>query len=388
LDLALSEDQQFFRDTTRKYLLSEWPMSRVRGLIDDPLGFDRGAWQQGAELGWFSMLVPEELGGGSVSGAGVSDLAIVAEELGRVVFPGPVLPTNVVALALATEGSSAQQAAHLPGIVGGEVIATWAIAEANDRWDGAGVGLEATPSAGGFRLHGTKHFVQDAHVADLLLVAARTAGGLSQFLVPATAAGITIEPLQSLDLGRRLANVAFDGVEVSATDAVGDIDGAEEAIRRQLNVAVALQSAETVGALDALFDMTLAYAKDRKAFGRPIGSFQALKHRLADMLLWLESSKAAAVAAAHAADAGNGAASDELASVAKCYIGERGPEIARDCLQIHGGIGFTWEHDLHLYLRRVEANAALYGSPDRHRDRLATALGMTGVAVGEGRDRG
>ena len=383
MDLALSEDQEFFRDTTQKYLASAWPTSAVRALIDDPVGFDRTAWDQGAQLGWFSMLVPEHLGGGSVSGNGVSDLAIVAEALGRVVFPGPVLPTNLVALALATSGSPEQQAAHLPGIVGGNVIATWAIAEANDRWDGDGVALEAVPSGEGFRLRGTKRLVQDAHAADLILVTARTSGGLTQFLVPAGTSGMRVEPLVSLDVARRFADVVFEDAELPAGAVLGDVDDAGQAVARQLTVAAALQCAESVGAIDALYDLTLAYVKERKAFGRPIGSFQALKHRLADMWLRVESAKALAVAAARAVDADVDA--EELTSMAKCYIDEHGPEMARDCLQMHGGIGFTWEHDVHLYLRRIEANAAIFGGPDRQHDRLATIIGMGDAAEGGNR---
>ena len=178
------------------------------------------------------MLVSEHLGGGSVSGNGVSDLAIVAEGLGRVVFPGPVLPTNLVALALATSGSPEQQTAHLPGIVGGNVIATWAIAEANDRWDGDGVALEALPSGEGFRLRGTKRFVQDAHAADLILVTARTLGGLTQFLVPAGTSGVRVEPLVSLDVARRFADVVFEDAELPAGAVLGDVDDAGQAVAR------------------------------------------------------------------------------------------------------------------------------------------------------------
>ncbi len=375
MDLELSDDQEFFRETTRKFLDAEAPLTKVRSLIDDPIGFDRTAWSQGAELGWFSLLVPEADGGGSVSGDGVVDLAIVAEELGRLVFPGPVLPTNLVAAAIASRGSDAQRAEHLPAIVAGETVATWAFAERNDRWDADGIALDAARDGDAFRLSGTKTTVQDAHVADLFLVTARTAGGLSQFLVPADTDGVIIEPLQSLDLARRFADVRFDGVAVPASALVGDADVAIDDVERLCNLAVALQCAESVGAADRTFEFTLAYARDRKAFGRPIGGFQAIKHRFADMLGWLESSKAASSAAVHAVQ--HDVDADEMTSVAKSYVGARLPQLALDCLQVHGGIGYTWEHDLHLYLRRLESNRALYGSPEQHLDRIADLLGVS-----------
>ena len=374
MDLDLSPDQELFRETTRKFLEAQCPIGRVRELIEDPVGMDRDAWRQGAELGWFSMLVPEEYGGGSVSGVGIRDLAIVAEELGRVLFPGPVLATGVVAFAIAEAGTDDQRAQHLPAIATGETIATWAFSEGNERWDSTAVALEAVPDGDGWRLSGVKTPVEYGAVAELLLVTARTPGGLTQFLVPAESPGVTVAALVGLDLARRFSEVSFDGVVVGPDALLGSPGGVERAVERQLQVAAALQCAETVGALDVTFDMTLQYMKDRRAFGRPIGSFQALKHRAADMLLWLESSKAVAVAAVEAVqfdvDAG------EVVHIAKSYIGERGPAIIRECLQFHGGIGYTWEHDIHLYLRRVESNAALYGDTATHRDRLAELVGL------------
>jgi alkylation response protein AidB-like acyl-CoA dehydrogenase len=271
-------------------------------------------------------------------------------------------------------GDDAQRDEYLPGLIAGKTIAAWAVAEPNDRWDVDGVGMEATADGDGIRLSGTKSVVQDAHVADVLLVAATVAGGVTQFLVPRDTPGVEIVPLEALDLARRFSEVRFDGARLPSSAVVGEVGGANEAVARQLDVAAALICAETVGTLDRCYEMTLDYAKTRKAFGRVIGSFQALKHRLADMLLWLEASKAAAVAAAMAIDHDVDRA--ETVSIAKSYISDRGPAIVRDCLQLHGGIGFTWEFDLHLFLRRAESNAALYGGSDRHRDRLASMLGM------------
>ena len=374
MDLDLSADQELFQETTRKFLTTSWPTTAVRGLIDDPIGFDRDAWAQGAELGWTSLLVPEEFGGGSISGEGVSDLAIVAEELGRALFAGPVLPTNLVAFALARCGSEQLAKEHLPEIVAGRELAAWAVAEENDRWTAESGSVTAAMIDGGFRLTGVKTPVQDAHVADQLLVSTRDAEGVTQFLVPRHAPGVVVEPLESLDLTRRFSRVRFDGVEVAHSSVVGPVQRADAELELQFALAVALQCAETVGATDTMFEVTLQYTKDRKAFGRPIGSYQALKHRMADMLLWLESSKAVADAAVKAVqfqvDAPN------AASRAKAYVAEHCPLIVRDCLQMHGGIGYTWEHDIHLYLRRVETNSAIWGGPDYHRDRLATSVGL------------
>lgn len=374
MDLDLSDDQELFLDTTHKFLTSNWPVSAARKLVDDPVGFDRGIWSRGAELGWMSMLVPEEHGGGSISGEGVSDLGIVAEELGRFVFAGPFLPTNIVAFALATSGSEGLAKEHLPALAAGSEVAAWAIAEGNDRWGSDAVSLDAAPTADGFTLTGLKSPVQDGHVADQLLVSARTPEGPTQFLVPADTPGVSITVLQGLDLARRFARVTFDGARVPQSAVVGEPGGAEIAIERQLALALALQCAETVGATDRAFEMTLQYVKDRKSFGRPIGSYQALKHRLVDMLLWLESSKAATLAALKAVQFDVDAS--HAASLAKSYVGDRCPVIVRECLQMHGGIGFTWEHDLHFFMRRVESNAALYGNPDYHRDRLTEAVGF------------
>ena len=374
MDLDLSDDQELFRDTTRKFLTANWPTSAARKLIDDPVGFDRTIWSRGADLGWMSMLVPEEHGGGSISGEAVSDLSIVAEELGRFVFAGPVLATNVVAFALATSGSAQVAKEHLPALAGGTEIATWAIAEDNDRWGSDAVALDAIPAGDGFTLTGLKSPVQDAQVADHLLVSARTAYGPTQFLLSTDTPGVSITPLHGLDLTRRFARVTFDGARVPQSALVGQLGEAGTAIERQLALAVALQCAETVGTTDRAFEMTLQYVKDRKSFGRPIGSYQALKHRLVDMLLWLESSKAAAVAAVKAVQFDVDAPAS--VSEAKSYVGDRCPVILRECLQMHGGIGFTWEHDLHLFMRRVESNSALYGNPDYHRDRLSAAVGF------------
>ncbi len=257
----------------------------------------------------------------------------------------------------------------------GEQTATWAFAEADDRWDTEGVSLTATRRGDDWVLEGAKSFVQDAATADHMLVTARSEGGLAQFLVPAGTEGVTVEPLTSLDMTRRYGNVSFAGAVVPVSAMVGSEATAAADIEHQLQVALVLQNAETVGATSTVFDMTLEWANDRMSFGRPIGSYQAIKHRLADMKMWLEACLGTSAASAQAVRDG-AANAGEMVSVSKAYIADRCPLIVQDCIQLHGGIGVTWEHDIHLYLRRVAQNAVLYGSARRHRFRLAAMVGV------------
>jgi alkylation response protein AidB-like acyl-CoA dehydrogenase len=346
----------------------------VRELIDDPVGFDRDYLGKAAEIGWFGALVPEEFGGGSVSGAGLLDAAIIAEERGRLVQPGPFLPMNVVGFALANAGTAEQRGEVLPALAAGEAVATWALADGNGDWS-PGAGVSAVAKNGSFVLSGVKGFVQDAPTADWLLVGASTERGLTQLLVPASATGVRIEPLRGLDLARRFGEVSFDDVTLPESAVVGSVGDAEREVEQQLQVALVLSVAESVGAMNRLFEITVQYAKDRTAFGRPIGSFQAIKHLLADLSMHLEACNAGAAAAAHAAQDGRDDAA-EVASIAKSYIGDRSIELAQGCLQAHGGIGYTWDHDLHLYLRRVTVNNALYGEPSWHRERICALNGL------------
>ncbi len=375
MELDLTDDQALFADTTRRFLEATCPLTEVRRLGDTAAGFERVYWSQAAELGWTAALVPEADGGGSVSGQGLLDLALVAEEMGRLVSPGPFVPVNVVADAIARRGTGTQRTEILPGLVAGETIATWAYAEADDGWVPPLIELTATPSDGGWVLEGSKTFVQDAAEADLFLVTARTGSALTQFLVPAANDGITVVELGSLDLTRRFGRVVFANATVGADAVLGSVGAAGADVERQLQVALVLQNAETVGATTAVVDFTIEYAKDRMAFGRPIGSYQALKHRFADLRTWIEACHATAAASAQAVQQEADDAA-ELVSVASSYIADRCPAIIQDCVQLHGGIGVTWEADLHLYLRRVAQNAPMYGSVTAHRERLAVLLGM------------
>ncbi len=363
MELELSEDQEFFQLTTRKFLATECPIATVRALEHDPAGFTAEYWRRGAELGWTSMLVPEGDGGGRLSEHGLLDLVLVAEEMGRLVSPGPLVPVNVVADALARVGSAEQRGRVLPGLLDGTSVAAW-----------CGLGtIDGDADGDGFVLTGTVAPVEAGAQAAHLLVAARTSAGLTQLLVPCDAAGLTVTPMDGLDLVRRFAEVRFDGVRLSSDDVVGSVGGAEGDVERQLQVAVVLQSAESVGAMDRMFEVTLEYLGDRYSFGRPLSSYQALKHRVADEKLWLEASHAVATGAAVAVATGAPEAG-ELVSAAKAWIGPHATELLQDCVQLHGGIGVTWEHDLHLYLRRATVNRITYGTPEDHAERIATLV--------------
>jgi alkylation response protein AidB-like acyl-CoA dehydrogenase len=373
MNLGLTDDQQFFQETTRKFLEQEAPITSVRALADDPDGFDRAWWARGAELGWTSFLVPEDDGGGSLSGEGVVDLAIVAEEMGRLVSPGPLVPTNVVADAVARGGSAELRADVLPRIVAGELVAAWCIAGPAGGWDAHGVAVAATRDGDGVVLEGVSTPVEHAAQADELLVTARTDGGLTQCLVPASAAGVHVEAIESVDLVRRFATVHLDGVHVSADRIVGEIGGAADAVERQLHLAIALQSAEVVGALDRVLEFTLEYLGDRSSFGRPLASYQAIKHRIADMKMWIEGCHGVTELAVRAVQDDDPEAI-ETVSAAASYLGDHASEILQECTQLHGGIGVTWEHDLHLYLRRITLDRNLFGTPAQHRERIAEAI--------------
>ena len=331
VDLALSDDQAFFAETTRKFLTAEMPIATVRGLEADPAGFTPAYWRKGCDLGWTSMLVGEADGGGSLSRHGILDLVLVAEEFGRAVAPGPLVPTNVVASTIATYGSDAQRSAWLPGLLSGELIGAWV------------TGDGATVEAGA--------------QADVFLVTTED----GQRLVPAGDASVT--PLEGLDLVRRFASVRVDP---SAGEHIGG-DG-----ERELQIAVVLQAAETCGVVQRMFDVTLDYMGDRYSFGRPLSSYHALKHRVADNKMHLETFHAITTAAANAI-ADNAINAGEMVSAAKGFIGPLATNIIQDCVQLHGGIGVTWEHDLHIYLRRATVNRATYGTPADHLERIASA---------------
>jgi alkylation response protein AidB-like acyl-CoA dehydrogenase len=374
----LNDDTEFLRATTSRFIADEMSMAATRALASAPDGFDRDTWRRAAELGWTSLLAPAALGGGGLSDNAVVDLAAVAEEMGRRVAPGPLLPVNVVVDALARGGEPALVQEVVPGLMAGDTIAAWALAESRDVWGVDGLGETVVREDGDHLVvSGHKRFVEAAASADVILVSAMSPSGPTQVLVDARADGVTVIPGRSIDLVRRFADVAFDGVRIASDAVVGTMGDATGDIEHQCHLALALQVAETVGMLDDVYVTTVEYLVDRWSFGRPLASYQALKHRLADMLLALETAKGCAEAAADAVGTDDANVRRDV-GVAKAYVGRAAIELLGECVQLHGGIAMTWEHDLHVYERRAAVNRAVYGSPEYHEERLC-ALVETGA---------
>jgi alkylation response protein AidB-like acyl-CoA dehydrogenase len=375
--LELSSEQDFFRETTARFLDGNAQASELRRLRDDPTGFDREYWRRGAELGWTSLLVAERDGGVSVSSSGLIDLTLIAHEFGRHAAPGPLASTNVTAGALSVAGT---HGGLIAALLDGTSIATWCISEAAPN-DGLGdMIFDIAPRGDELVLNGVKRPVESANIASHLLVTGRTGDGLTQVIVPTATAGVSLLPMQGIDLTKRFSVVRFDDVRVPAASVVGRVGEAAVDVERQLQQALVILNAEAVGAMQAAFDMTVEWAFDRYSFGRPLASYQALKHRFAHMATWLEASHAIADEAARAVSEGKVDAG-QLVSAAKAYVGDHGSELLQECVQLHGGIGVTFEHDLHLFLRRVTLARALFGTPEQHRRRLGDLVAQRGVAA-------
>jgi alkylation response protein AidB-like acyl-CoA dehydrogenase len=367
---SLSSDQEMLRDMTSRFLGDRAPLARLRQLRGDPAGFEPDYWRQGAELGWTALLVDEESGGGSVSGRGAVDLALIGYEFGKHAAPGPLVDCNVVSAALSGQPGDLQQAA-LGEIIAGSAIAASCLGAAP--WQQPGeTTIRITRDGDDVVIDGAVRPVESAAQAGYLLVTGQSESGLTQVLLPAGESGVAIKPLKGLDVTRRFSSVSFDRVRAPASALLGEFGNARGAVLRQVQNAAVILSAEAVGAMDAAFAMTLDWAFDRYTFGRALASYQALKHRFADMKSWLEASHAVSDAAAEAVADGTELAA-ETASAAKAYIGHYGPELAQECVQLHGGIGVTYEHDLHFFLRRVTLDSLLYGTPAEHR-RLIAAI--------------
>jgi alkylation response protein AidB-like acyl-CoA dehydrogenase len=376
VNFAFSEEQDQLREAVRRFLDAKSPSTEVRRLMDTTEGYDPAVWSQMAgELGLQSLHIPEEHGG---QGFTFVELAIVLEEMGRVLLCAPYFSTVVLAAdAIMNAGTAEQQAEHLAGIASGETIAALAFTEPNGKWDASGIEMVASGSGDSYTLDGTKMFVLDGHTADLVVVAARLAGtsgeeGISFFAVDGDAAGLTRTPLSTMDQTRKQAKLEFSGVPARP---IGEPGSAWAALSKTLDQAAVAIANESVGGAQKVLDMSVEYAKVRVQFGRPIGSFQAIKHKCADMLLEVESSKSAAYYAAWAAAEDN----DELpvaASLAKAYCSDAYFHAASENIQIHGGIGFTWEHDAHLYFKRAKSSEILLGDATYHRELLAQRIGI------------
>ncbi|MGH3244298.1 MAG: acyl-CoA dehydrogenase family protein [Spirillospora sp.] len=364
MKLAVTEEQRELRDALRRFFADRSPAREVRRLMVTDEGYDPGMWTRMAEeLGLQGLAIAAEHGG---AGFGTRELAVVFEEMGRALVCAPFLATVTAAAALgAGEGDGGHDL--MPGIADGSTIATLAVAEDDGRWD---LGTIKTVFEGG-RLRGSKNFVLDGHIADLLLVAARGDDGVGLYAVTGDAVGLVRERVPTLDQTRRLARVRFDGVAARRVGGAKDVAWA-------LDVAAVALAAEQLGGAQKTLDMTVEYAKVRHQFGRPIGSFQAVKHRCADMYVLVESARSAVLNAAAVADE----TPHELpaaAALAKAFCSDAFFHTAGEAIQLHGGIGFTWEHDAHLYFKRAQGSRQLFGAPGTHRERLAALAGLTGA---------
>jgi alkylation response protein AidB-like acyl-CoA dehydrogenase len=376
MDFAFSEEQEMLRRSTREFLAKECSSKVVRQLMESADAHDPALWKKMAGLGWTALGIPEEYGGVGT----FLDLIVVLEEGGRSLLPGPFFATMGLAVpALIEAGTEAQKKEVLTAIAEGKARATLAFTEPSGRWDAGGVTLSAKPVGGGWRLDGVKLFVPDAAGADYTVVAARTRGegeeGISLFLVKGKPKGMTVTELQTLDMTRRWNEVRFDGVELGADALMGPQDKAWPALKRALEWATAALCAEMIGGAQKVLEESTEYAKTRHQFGKPIGIYQAVSHKLADMLVLSESGRSATYYAAWAVEAD--APDRSLASsMAKAYVSDAYRKVAGDGIQVHGGIGFTWEHDMHLYFKRAKASEVTLGDATYHRELVAQALDL------------
>ncbi|HSM02754.1 MAG TPA: acyl-CoA dehydrogenase family protein [Acidimicrobiia bacterium] len=379
MNFAFSEEQEMLRETARRFLESKSPSEVVRRLMETEEGYDESLWAEIAVQGWQAMAIPEEYGG---AGFTFMEQAILMEEMGRTLFPSPYLSTVVVGADLIlTAGNEDQKQELLPGIASGERTVALAHLEENGSWDADGITMIAKKDGSEIVLDGVKSFVVDGHTADTLIVVVRTddsssgEDGISLVVVPGDAAGVTRRRLETMDQTRKQAEITFESVRVPGSAILGSPGGGWSALADTLDRTVVALAFEQVGGAAKCMEMSVQYAKDRVQFGRPIGSFQAIKHKCADMLVEVESAKSAAYYAGWAVAAGD----DEVkivAPLAKSYCSEAFFHCAAETIQIHGGIGFTWEHDAHLYFKRAKTDELLFGSPAHHRAILADRLGI------------
>lgn len=372
MDFAFTPEHDELRQTIRRFLQDRSPEAAVRRTMTTEQGFDRETWLAMAEqLGLPGLLVPESLGG---TGLGPVELAIAFEEMGRVLLCAPMLSTAVLAVSALREAAREEvQQELLPAIAAGQKIVALAWAEPQGVWEPRDVRLKASRSGKGWTLSGTKTAVLDGAAADELLVVARAGKNLSLFRLPAEADGVQRELLPTLDLTRKLARITFDKAR---TVQIARADDVTEPLTRAFYLALVALAAEQTGGAQFCLELSTQHAKNRWQFGRPIGSFQAVKHRCADMLVVVEFAKSAAYHAAFRAAEHDTQELPAAARIAKSYCSEAFFQVANDTIQVHGGMGFTWEHPAHLYFKRAKSSALLFGDPVHHRERLAGLIGI------------
>ncbi len=369
MEISFTPEHNELRQTVRRFLDNDSTEAIVRKVMETESGYDARTWERlGTELSLLGLIIPEKNGG---AGLGPVELAIVFEEMGRALFCGPYLASAVLAASIVSGAATeAEKAKLLPEIASGKTIATLAVAEESGKANVDAIAMRATKEGSGWKLDGVKTFVLDGHTANVLLVAARDDKGLALFRVEGNAKGLERTQLPTLDLTRKLANLAFKGTPASKVSD-GDIT---KALRHTLTLGVAMLAAEQVGGAQRCLEMSTEYAKTRMQFGRPIGSYQAIKHKCADMLVETEFARSAAYNAAFELTGNDAAEAEEAAAIAKSYCSEAAYKAAAENIQIHGGMGFTWEHPAHLYFKRARADSMLFGDAAEHRLKLAAVL--------------
>ena len=376
MDFGLSEEQRMLKTSARDFLDKECPKRLVRQMIDDEKGYSPELWKKMADLGWQGLNIPETLGG---VGSSFLDLAVLLEEMGRALVPGPFLSTVVhCARPIALFGSDAQKQRFLPGIAGGDTIMTLAFTESDGGLEASDISTVASRTGQGYKISGKKLFVSDAHVAQYLLCVARTspasasADGITLFLVDAAAPGISVDVLKTMT-GEKLCEVSFRDVTVPEDMVLGEVDHGWRIMQRILAEAQVAESAWMTGGARWVLETSIQYACTRVQFGVPIGSFQAIQHKCANMSLEVEGATSAVYYAAWAATEDDSQL-PMAASVAKAWCSETYKHAAIEGVQIHGGIGYTWDHDMHLYLKRAKSSEVAFGDAGYHRERVARLL--------------
>jgi alkylation response protein AidB-like acyl-CoA dehydrogenase len=376
VDFGFSEEQEMLRQSARALLEKECPTAVVRKLMEDDRGFDPALWKKMAELGWLGLVIPEQYGGGGLS---YVDLVLIMEEMGRVVLPSPFIWTAMFAEAIKRAGNANQKSSLLAKIASGDLIATFAYLEPSAVWGADGITMTARKDGAGYVLNGSKLFVNDAHIADCLLVAARTGEsgdrGITLFALEVKRTGIAITRLTTMDQTRKLAEVKFTGVKAEASDILGEPGNGWETLSKVIDRGKVMLAAEMMGGAQKVLEVTVDYAKVRVQFGRPIGSFQAVQHKCANMMIDVESAKSAAYYASWAV-------SNEVneaplaAALAKAAASDAFRRVSAEGIQLHGGIGFTWEHDMHLYFKRAKSSEFTFGDANWNRELVAQGINL------------
>ncbi|MEN3335049.1 MAG: hypothetical protein V7641_4414 [Blastocatellia bacterium] len=368
MDFDLNETQQLFKSSARELFAQECPPEAVRAMIENGEPYSEALWQKLVEQGWTGLIFDEADGG---LGLSYVEMAVAFEEMGRALAPGAFLSSVPLAGSLiAKAGNEAQRNQYLKTICEGEAKATVALLEASGDWNVDAVQLTAVPGANGLTLNGTKLFVADADAVDTIVTVARAGSEIVLAVVESRAPGLTIKPMPSIDATRHLYEVTYNDVEVAAADILARGEAAGAALEHALDVATIALAAEMVGGMQWMLDATIEYAKTRKQFGKPIGQFQAIQHHCANILLLTESARSAVYYAAWLM--GNDAKQAAVAvSVAKTYASDAYREVGNLGIQVHGGIGFTWDEPIHFYYKRAKASELMFGDATHHRERIA-----------------